>query len=169
MLRQIQMALKCALISFGGMWAITAIASAEDWPQFRGPNCTGISTSTMTLPTEFSATENVKWSVELGDGIGCPVVAAGRVFVSAMVDQNTVGLYAFDAESGNRLWKRAWDTGPLPEIHATNSHAATTAAADDERVYFYFSTLGMARTVLMQFGDVDGIGLRCRLCRRAWA
>lgn len=123
--------------------AAVSSLSAEDWPQFRGPNCTGISTSTRPLPTEFSATENVAWSAELGDGIGCPVVAAGRVFVSAMVDAETVGLYAFDAETGERLWERTWDTGPLPEIHHTNSHAATTAAADDERVYFYFSTLGM--------------------------
>jgi len=31
----------------------------------------------------------------------------------------------------------------LAEIHKTNSHAATTPAADSERVYFYFSTLGL--------------------------
>ena len=90
MLRQIDLALRIVLISFGWMWGIATIASAEDWPQFRGPNCSGISASTMTLPTEFSATENVIWSVELGDGIGCPVVAAGRVFVSAMVDEGRV-------------------------------------------------------------------------------
>ena len=34
-------------------------------------------------------------------------------------------------------------TGRLPDINQTNSHASTTPAADDERVYFYFSTLGL--------------------------
>jgi len=118
-------------------------AMAEDWPQFRGPNCTGISASTQPLPVKFSDDHNIRWSAELGDGIGCPVVAAGRVFTSAMVDARTVGLYAHNAQTGKELWKRTWPVGDVPDIHKTNSHAATTAAADAERVYFYFSTLGM--------------------------
>ena len=28
----------------------TCALHAEDWPQFRGPNCSGISTTTATLP-----------------------------------------------------------------------------------------------------------------------
>ena len=116
---------------------------AEDWPQFRGPNCAGISDGSAALPVEFSATERVQWSVTLGDGIGCPVVAAGRVFTSAMVDDTTVGLFAFDAASGDELWRRTWPIGDIDEIHKTNSYASTTPAADAERVYFYFSTLGM--------------------------
>jgi outer membrane protein assembly factor BamB len=116
---------------------------ADDWPQFRGPNCTGISTSNQPLPTKFSATEGVCWSAELGDGIGSPVVVAGRVFATAMTAEQTVSLFAFDAKSGRKLWQRDWPTGPLAEIHKTNSHASTTPAADAERVYFYFSTLGL--------------------------
>ena len=125
---------------------LTAAASslrADDWPQFRGPNCTGISQTTKSLPVEFSATKNVRWSIDVGDGVGCPVVAAGRVFVSGAVDDKKIGLFAFDAKTGKRLWKRTWDTGDLAEVHKTNSHSSTTAAADAQRVYFYFSTLGM--------------------------
>lgn len=84
---------------------VMAIATllAEDWPQFRGPNCSGVSATNSPLPVHFSATEHVTWSVKLGDGIGCPVVAAGRVFTSAMIDDKTVGLFAFDAVSGQQL------------------------------------------------------------------
>ena len=122
----------------------TASLQAEDWPQFRGPNCSGISTSTASLPVNFSATENVRWTASLGDGIGSPVVAAGRVFTSEMsADQKSVILRGFDASSGTPLWQRAWPTGQLVDVHKTNSHAATTPAADAERVYFYFSTLGL--------------------------
>jgi len=64
-----------------------APARGEDWPQFRGPNSTGISTSTKKLPVEFSATQNVGWMHEVGEGIGSPVVAAGRVFTTAMVGE----------------------------------------------------------------------------------
>ena len=111
--------------------------------QFRGSNCSGISTSSLPLPTTFSDTENVRWSVPLGDGIGSPAVAAGRVFVSAMVDDQTIALDAFDAASGKQLWQRTWPTGAIAEVHHTNSHASTTPAADAERRYFYSSTLGL--------------------------
>ncbi len=116
---------------------------ASDWPQFRGPNCSGVSAAECPLPEKFSATEHVQWSVKLGDGIGCPIIVAGRVFTSAMVDEKTVGLYAFDSESGKQLWMRSWPVGDVDEIHLTNSHAYSTPAADEDRVYFYFTTLGL--------------------------
>ncbi|MEZ6129219.1 MAG: PQQ-binding-like beta-propeller repeat protein [Planctomycetaceae bacterium] len=137
----IRSALICVLV--GHLFVEANDAFAADWPQFRGPNCTGVSTETAPLPVTFSDTENVKWTVKLGDGIGCPVVAAGRVITSGMVDDTTIGLYAYDADSGKELWQRSWPIGDVDEIHKTNSYAATTPAADDERVYFYFSTLGM--------------------------
>ncbi|MCA9178562.1 MAG: PQQ-binding-like beta-propeller repeat protein, partial [Planctomycetales bacterium] len=124
--------------------SLTHRAGAEDWGQFRGPNCSGISSSEASLPAKFSDTENVKWRADLEDGIGSVVVAGGRVFTSAIsADSKTVSLLAFDANSGKPLWRRQWPAGDLPEIHKTNSHASTTAAADAERCYFYFSTLGM--------------------------
>jgi outer membrane protein assembly factor BamB len=132
----------------------TAAAIADDWPQFRGPNCTGISQTKKSLPTEFSDTKNVRWSNDVGDGVGCPVVAAGRVFVSGMVSENKVGLFAFDAASGKELWQRAWDTGDLPEVHKTNSHSSTTPAADAQRVYFYFSTVGLVAVDAKSGADV---------------
>ena len=130
-------------ICFSLVLICSTFSSAEDWPQFRGQNCAGISTSKKSLPTKFSDSENVRWSESVGDGVGSPVVAAGRVFTTTMIDEKTVGLVALDAASGKQLWQRKWKTGKLPSVHETNSHASTTPAADDERVYFYFSTLGL--------------------------
>ena len=126
-------------------WGLCASLSlkADDWPQFRGPNCTGISNDDHSLPTEFSATKNVQWSAQVGDGIGCPVIASGRVFTSGMIDEQTLALFAFDAASGKELWRKTWPTPGLMEVHKTNSHASTTPAADADRVYFYFKALGM--------------------------
>jgi outer membrane protein assembly factor BamB len=121
----------------------TAVAWADDWPQFRGPNCSGISATTKPLPLTFSATENLRWSADVGDGIGGAVVAAGRVFASGMTGKETVSLYAFDAASGKPLWRRNWPTGKLSTVHRTNSQASATPAADADRVYLYFSTLGL--------------------------
>jgi len=127
---------------------------ADDWPQFRGPNCSGVSMTKATLPVEFSSTDRVKWTAELGDGIGCPIVADGRVFTSAMVDETTVGLFAFDAATGRPLWERSWPVGDVDEIHLTNSHAFSTPAADADRVYFYFTTLGMVSVDAKTGADV---------------
>jgi outer membrane protein assembly factor BamB len=140
-------------------------ATPGDWPQFRGENCSGVSTETTPLPTKFSSTEGVKWSAPLGDCIGSPVVADGRVFTTAILNPpqplddpfddvvqknatestgpTTIALYAFDAATGEKLWERTWETGELAEIHHTNSYASTTPATDGERVYFYFCSLGM--------------------------
>lgn len=120
-----------------------ATLQAEDWPQFRGPNSTGLSTSTKPLPTKFSPKENVRWSTAIGDGVGSPAVANGKVFVSGMSSKETISLYAFDEVTGKRLWQRDWPVGDLSEIHETNSQASASPAADADRVYFYFSTLGL--------------------------
>jgi len=122
---------------------LTASVSAGDWPQFRGPNCSGIATDVRNLPFEFSATKNVRWSADVGEGIGGVAIAEGRLFVSGMTATEQVSLFAYDARTGTKLWQRDWPTGPLPEVHATNSHASSTPAADAERVYFYFTTLGL--------------------------
>lgn len=123
--------------------ALTSTVDADDWPQFRGPNCSGVTKSSHPLPASFSETENVRWSAAVGDGIGSPVVADGRVFISGMTGPQTVSLFAFDVATGKRLWQRDWDTGELPDIHKSNSQASATPAADAERVYFYFWTLGL--------------------------
>lgn len=137
------------------LWLMTGMpAFAGDWPQFRGPNCSGISASAGSLPTTFSDAENVRWSHTVGDGVGGAVVANGRVLVSGMTGSEQVSLMAFDKVSGKKLWQRDWATGKLPEIHHTNSHASSTPAADDKRVYFYFSTLGLLAVDAETGGDV---------------
>jgi outer membrane protein assembly factor BamB len=122
---------------------------AEDWPQFRGPNCQGVSPSKKPLPAEFSGTKNVRWSAVLGDGIGSPAVADGRVFSTAMVDTEGRGqklvVHAFDVATGMKLWEKDLPAGPkpLPPIHHANSYASASPAADAERVYVYFVRSGL--------------------------
>jgi outer membrane protein assembly factor BamB len=153
------------------------LARAEDWPQWRGPNSTGLSASPHSLPTEFSASSpNVRWSVEIGDGISSPCVAAGRVFststgpaaTATQAPEAATGdaeaatgdpgaatpeqpaadrfiVLGFDAASGQPLWRRdiPIEGEPLPKIHAVNSYASSTPAADADRVYVYHSRLGL--------------------------
>ena len=77
---------------------------AEDWPQFRGGNASGVSSS-KGLPLEFSAESKVAWRAKLGDGIGSPAVMKGRVFTTAMVGEQKAAVFGFDAANGSQLWR----------------------------------------------------------------
>ena len=53
---------------------LAAPAAAENWPQWRGPRHDGTTTET-GLATSWSATENVRWRLELpGPGPSTPVL-----------------------------------------------------------------------------------------------
>ncbi len=115
---------------------------AEDWPQFRGTNASGVSPS-KNIPAKFSETENVLWSAELGEGIASPIVAGGRIYNTVMTGPKTFTVFAHDAATGKPIWKRDLATGALPRITPPNSHASSTPVTDGKRVYVYFSTLGL--------------------------
>jgi len=82
--------------------------AAAGWPQWRGPNFDG-SAIADNLPTTFSRTENVLWSVPLpGAAASTPAVGTDRIFLSS-TDQRTTG-----ALPGRRDRRRA-----LAEVHRT--------------------------------------------------
>ena len=138
-MRRYGRSLGCLLTSLAAL----SLAQADDWPQFRGPNSSGVATSAKGLPEKFSATENVVWSAKLGDSVASPVIVGGRAFTTAMSGETTFSVLAFDAAGGKPLWKRDFETGKLPRITPPNSHASSTPTSDGKRVYAYFSTLGI--------------------------
>ena len=89
---------------------------AEDWPQFRGINASGVSRDSDNLPVKFSHEERVHWSVDLGKGIACPVVSRGRVCVTSMVDKTTFAVFCLDAATGKEIWRQEFATGENPSI-----------------------------------------------------
>jgi outer membrane protein assembly factor BamB len=65
--------------------AVTVKTSAEDWPQWRGPDGTGVSTE-LSLPERWSDTEGVAWKARLrGVGVSSPVISGDRVFVTSQI------------------------------------------------------------------------------------
>lgn len=130
------------------LWLLFAVfppgkTIAEDWPQFRGLNATGIAAASENPPLHFSCQENVSWSIELGRGVACPVIAEGRVFATTLTEGGKFAVLAYDAVTGNPLWKTEFHTGTLPEITPPNEQASSTPATDGKRVYVHFSTIGL--------------------------
>ena len=64
---------------------VTPAIQAEDWPHWRGPLATGVSSET-GLPTEWSESDDVAWKASIrGLGISSPIVSGDRVFVTSQV------------------------------------------------------------------------------------
>jgi outer membrane protein assembly factor BamB len=62
-----------------------AVVAADDWPHWRGPQASGVSAEP-SLPTKWSATENVAWKAPLaGAGISTPIVSGDRVYVTSQM------------------------------------------------------------------------------------
>lgn len=88
----------CSVLALGAaVAASTNPGPAETWPGFRGHGMSGVAPSA-TLPERWSATENVKWAVEIpGYGWSSPIVWGDTVFVTAATSKSfkkpTPGLY----------------------------------------------------------------------------
>jgi outer membrane protein assembly factor BamB len=67
--------------------AVLAISAVEaaNWPQWRGPHGTGVSSET-GLPVEWSTDQNIAWKATLsGLGVSGPVVWGDRIFLTYQV------------------------------------------------------------------------------------
>lgn len=116
-----------------------SLATASDWPSFRGPQQDGSSADT-GLPHKFSKTESVKWAVPVpGISASVPVISKGRVFLTAPVQdkQQLVGL-CYDSKTGKELWRKVIFEGGLQWDNKSNL-ASPSAATDGERVVFLFA------------------------------
>jgi outer membrane protein assembly factor BamB len=116
--------------------------SADPWPQFRGRNATGVSHEQRSLPVELGPDKNVVWKTDLAKGHSSPVVAAGRVFVTALDDKQLVTI-CLDAKNGGELWRRVAPYEKLESVHSVGSPATSSVATDGERVYSFFGSSGL--------------------------
>ena len=125
-----------------------ATASAQDWPEFRGPGGQGHSPE-RDLPLEWAETRNVAWKTPLpGLGWSSPVVAGGKVWITTAIEQRGVSLrlMAFDVATGREaLNVEVFHlTGARREINPKNSWASPTPIVEGDRVYVHFGADGTA-------------------------
>src|SRR5947209_4724110 len=92
-------------ISLFALLCLAGVASAENWPQFRGPTGQGTSTET-GVPVQWSATSNVAWRADIsGEGWSSPIVWDNRVFLTAARDGGTsCHVLGIDRDTGKVLW-----------------------------------------------------------------
>ena len=122
--------------------ALLAAPDAAEWPRFRGPNGSGISPGAEPLPDRLEPGKNSAWVRDLPPGISSPVVAGGRIYITALRDKDLLTI-ALDPKSGAVLWERKAPAERIEDTHSTSSPAAATPAADDRRVVSFFGSYGL--------------------------
>jgi len=143
------------------------IGATDYWPQFRGPQSTGVADDA-ALPETWSATRNIVWKTDIpGSGWSSPVVWDDRIFLTSVIstvvpetpkkglyfggnregipaDEHRWMVYAVDWKTGKIAWEREVHRGsPRSSHHLKNTYASETPVTDGERVYAYFGNLGL--------------------------
>ena len=112
------------------------------WPQFRGPNSSGLGAG--KPPVHFGPSQSVQWKTAVGPGLSSPIVWAERVFLSEFDQPNQkLATVCIDRRTGNVLWRRAVAVEKVEKVHQISSPAGPTPATDGERVYVYFGSYGL--------------------------
>jgi len=113
-------------------------ASAENWPQWRGPRNDGASVE-KSIPTQWSKTQNVTWRTELpGQGGATPIVWEDRLFVTS-ADGDDLLLISLDTESGKELWRQKVTSGNIDARAGEGNSASPTPSTDGKHVWVFFS------------------------------
>ena len=141
--------------------------NAANWPQFRGPQASGVDTSA-PAPTrwEVEAGQNVRWRMPIpGLAHASPIVWNDRVYVATAVRPGKaslkVGLYgdiasandqdthqwrllALERATGKILWdKLGHESMPRVKRHTKASHCNSTPATDGQRLVAIFGSEGL--------------------------
>src|SRR6516165_11598401 len=86
------------------------------WPQFRGPNSSGIGEG--RPPVHFGPDQNVLWKIALGPGLSSPVIWEGRIFLTEFDRANRqLATLCVDRRTGKILWRRSVAPGQIEKVH----------------------------------------------------
>jgi outer membrane protein assembly factor BamB len=134
-------------------------AGQPEWPQFRGPNSSGIASADARPAVTWGDSQNVKWKLALaGPGSSSPIVAGGSVFVTcysgygdgsggASLEKLQRHLVCVERETGKVSWDKSVPA-ELPEDSYSGNlrehgYASNTPVTDGEHVYVFFGKTGL--------------------------
>jgi outer membrane protein assembly factor BamB len=120
----------------------TLSVSAQDWPQWRGPNRDGA--ATFSEPATWPETLKQQWKVDIGLGYATPLLVGNRIYTFTRQGEEEV-LQALDAATGRPVWRTAY-AAPFSVFAATARHGAgpkSTPTHANGRIF----TFGMSSIV----------------------
>lgn len=117
-----------------------AIASSENWPQWRGPNNDGSATKG-TYPTDLSSS-NLEWKIALpGKGCSTPIVWDGQIIITSPLDgQDAVIAYDWN---GVKQWQTKIGAERAGK-HRNGSGSNPSPITDGTGIYAYYKSGNLA-------------------------
>ncbi len=82
------------------------VLAADVWPQFRGPERTGVAPGT-PWADNFAGLKPL-WRVDLDKGFPGPIVSEDKVFVAETEKVDTEVVRALDRKTGKEIWRASW-------------------------------------------------------------
>jgi outer membrane protein assembly factor BamB len=122
---------------------MTLQASAQDWPQWRGPNRDGV-VSSFRAPAAWPEMLTRQWRVDVGVGYATPLLVGDRAYTFTRQNDEEV-MAALDARTGNVIWRSGYAV-PFEPMRAAARHGAgpkSTPAFANGRLF----SLGMTSIV----------------------
>ena len=117
-------------------------ARAANWPQWRGPAFNGSSPET-GLPTQWSRTENLVWTVPLPGWAGStPVIYGDSVFLTSPDAEKNLLLFCLNRKDGSVRWQKQVGSGD--RVNGKNNMAAPSPVTDGQKVIALFGTGDLA-------------------------
>ena len=80
-------------------------AGAHDWPQWRGPTRSGVSTEKITWP---ASGPRQRWKAPVGRGFSCVSISHGRDYTMGSPDLENETVWCLDARTGAEIWKYSY-------------------------------------------------------------
>ncbi len=107
------------------------VVTAQDWPQFLGPDRNSISTQKGLLRSWPEGGPEVLWAVNVGRGYGGPVVKDGKVYLLDRDDEVGDMMRCFSLQTGEELWKFSYESPGTVSFPGSRS----VPIVDDSHVY----------------------------------
>lgn len=143
-----------------------AESASSNWPQFRGPQASGVAEMRTSERWNIDGGENIRWQTAIpGLAHASPIIWGNRIYVATAVRPGQaalkVGLYgdidsandqdshqwrllALDKASGKILWDRlGHEAIPRVKRHTKASHCNSTPATDGRRIVAFFGSEGL--------------------------
>jgi outer membrane protein assembly factor BamB len=122
-------------VSLTVLVALAAPAGGGDWPQWRGPDRTGVSKETGLLKSWPPGGPKLLWKATgLGEGHSTPSVAAGRIYGMGLRGEDEV-VWALDEATGKQIWSTRIAAGGTLGGSQGGFGPRSTPTIDRDRAY----------------------------------
>ncbi|HJN18470.1 MAG TPA: PQQ-binding-like beta-propeller repeat protein [Armatimonadota bacterium] len=116
--------LALSLLSLAGC----APVSAEDWPHWRGPDRTDITSESSGYDAGAWPLGDAAWTKNVGRGASSPIAVGNRLYTMGWA-ANQETLWCFDAATGEDVWKQSYACPQYGRYHTGDESAYDSVCA----------------------------------------